>query len=140
VCLVGRPNPENLTSTEFDVFVSPVSLSQPCPLRTEMPPQPCPVVKLKMSFSSRPGSPWPENPPRAPHLGRDQQGSIALRSISPHLLLYQTPPSPPQRTLPSPAPRAPRPLLHERPIPCSTSAAVPSSMSTAVPPSMPPPP
>jgi hypothetical protein len=63
--LVARSNRENLTSDEFHVFVSPVSVSQPCPPRTKMPPRPCPVVKLKTSFSSRPSSPRPENlPPR----------------------------------------------------------------------------
>jgi hypothetical protein len=38
------------------VFVSPVLVSQPCPPRMKIPSQPCPVVKLKTSFSSRPSS------------------------------------------------------------------------------------
>jgi hypothetical protein len=115
VCLVGRPSRENPTSAEFCVFVSPVSFSRPCPPRTKIPPQPCRVVKLKTSFSSRPSSPRPENYPARPARRPRSTGVERPRSHSPpHLVLYRPRERhpqlatllPPPRPWPAGAPRA----------------------------------
>jgi hypothetical protein len=98
------------------VFVSPVLVFQPCPPRTEIPPQPCPVVKLKTSFSSRPSSLGPENPPPRPARGPRPTGVNRPRSISPPSPSLSRPTE--GRRLPRSSP--PAKTVIDRGAPCAT--------------------
>jgi hypothetical protein len=90
--LVGRSNSEILLPTEICLFVSPVRFSGHCPPHTDTASQPCPLEKLKSSFSTELGWLHP-----AKRLGRPATGPCALAQPA------RTPPERkkiPPRTLP----------------------------------------
>jgi hypothetical protein len=73
VCLVGRSNSEILLPAKICLFVSPVCFFGHCPPHTDTASQPCPLEKLKSSFSIELGWLHP-----AKRLGRPATGPRAL--------------------------------------------------------------
>jgi hypothetical protein len=87
VCLVDRPNSEILPLIEICLFVSLVRFSEHCPPHTDTASQPCPLEKLKSSFSTELGWLHPTKRPGGPPLARVRSPRLPGRPQSEKSLL-----------------------------------------------------